>query len=272
MTADHKQPKLGTAQLRPKPSTAWAIIGTRLLLVGALSLVTWYILQSTTQVNAYPPSTVWATLTLLPINLVGLWWLNKLYRSQGVTLRQAMGIRRGRLLQDIGWGLLWLIVLNIPFMLAVTATVFALYGRDAEEAFATIFFNPDALLPMSSAVLLGISVFSVIPFMVLNAPVEELIFRGYGLAGLQRPLGRAGGIIMSSVLFGAQHVVFAATVPGMVVFFIAFTIWGLIAAVIVSRQQRLFPVIIAHWIINIGLSSPALILPILMVTGVIEQP
>ena len=68
---------------------------------------------------------------------------------------------------------------------------------------------------------------------------------------------------------GVQHILFAATVPGMLVYFVAFTVWGLGAAVIVSKQGRLFAVVIAHWIVNIMTSSPAIILPILQLMGVI---
>lgn len=74
---------------------------------------------------------------------------------------------------------------------------------------------------------------------------------------------------MTSLLFGLQHTLFAATVPGMLVFFVAFTLWGALAAVIVSLQRRLFPVVVAHWIINIFMSSPALLVPTLQLMRVL---
>lgn len=260
-----------TAQHIPMATLAWRLLALRLLLVATFSLVMWLVLRFTTEIVTFPPSTMWATLGLLPINIVCLFLVVKFYRDQGLTLRQAMGVQRGRIARDIGWGLLWLIVLNVPFMFAVSGTVFLMYGAQAPEAFATIFVDTGTMVPLHPVALLVIAVISVIPFMVLNAPVEELVFRGYGMTGIQHKLGRAGAIIATSLLFGAQHIFFAATVPGMVVYFVAFTVWGLAAAMIVTRQGRLFPVIIAHWIINIMLSAPAIVLPILILTGVIDQ-
>lgn len=259
-----------TSQIHPGANRAWTLLGLRLVMVVVLSLLMWMVLRATTGMTSFPPTMVWATLGLLPVNILCLVVLVKFYREQGLTLRQAIGVTPGRVGRDMLWGLLWLLVLNVPFTLAVSGTVFVMYGADAPEAFATIFVDPDALPPIEPTVLLMLALVSVVPFMVLNAPVEELVFRGYGLAGLRTVLGRTGAIIATSLLFGAQHIFFAATPAGMVVFFVAFTVWGLIAAVIVTRQGRLFPVVIAHWIINIMLSAPAIVMPILQLTDVIR--
>lgn len=160
-------------------------------------------------------------------------------------------------------------MLNVPFMAVVAGTVFALYGSDAPSAFATIFFDPASSVQMEPAVLLVISLVAVVPFMLINAPTEELVFRGYGLDGIASRWGATAAVFATSLLFGAQHIFFAASVPGMLVYFIAFAVWGLCAALIVRRQGRLFPVVIAHWIVNIVMSSPAIILPILQLSGVI---
>ena len=262
----------GTNQSVPVAARAWSVLALRLGMVLVISLLTWAVLRSTAGVSAFPPDTMWATLGLLPVNIICLLVVARFYRNQGLSLRDAMGIQRGRIAKDIGWGLLWLIVLNVPFALAVSGTVWLMYGAQAPEAFATIFIAPEAQASISPVALLIIALIAVIPFIVLNAPVEELVFRGYGLNGLQPGLGRIGAIIMTSLLFGAQHIFFAATIPGMVVYFVAFTVWGGIAAIIVTRQRRLFPVIVAHWLINFMLSAPALVLPILMLSGVVEQP
>ncbi len=219
--------------------------------------------------DAFPPGTLWATLGLFPVNVYCLWLLRRLYRERGLTLRQALGIQPGRLGRDIAWGLLWLVVLNVPFMLAVVGGVFALYGAGAPEAFATIFIDPDATTALSPLVLLILGVVSAVPFMLINAPTEELAFRGYGLQGLTARWGAAAAVAVTSLLFGVQHMFFAATPPGMLVYVVAFTVWGLVAALIVRRQGRLFPVVVAHWIINIVMSAPAIVFPILQLTGVL---
>lgn len=254
---------------RTASTQAWRLLTLRLLLVGGGSLIAWWLLRTTIGVEGFPPSTVWATLALFPINVVCLIVVARLYRQRGVTLRVAMGIQRGRVFKDFLWGLVWLVVMNIPFMVAISGMVFALYGADAPEAFATIFVNPEAIGGLSPSTMLVIAVVAVVPFMVLNAPTEELVFRGFGLAGITARRGHIVAIVATSLVFGLQHIFFAATLPGMLVFFVAFTVWGLTAAIIVHIQGRLFPVIVAHSIINIALSAPAIVVPILQLTGVI---
>lgn len=247
---------------------AWLLIAVRLGSLLVLTLAMWLVIRATSGVDAFPPNTMWATLALLPINVACLVLVRRFYRDEGVSLREALGIRPGRVGRDVGWGLLWLLVLNIPFALVVSGTVFAMYGADAPAAFETIFFNPDSESAIPPAALLAIAVVAVVPFMVINAPTEELIFRGYGLQKFTTRWGTAAAVALTSVTFGAQHVLFAATMAGMFVYFLAFTVWGLCAALIVRQQGRLFPVVIAHWIINVMMSSPAIVFPILQLAGV----
>lgn len=251
-------------------SLAWKLLSIRLGSVLVFSVVTWLIIRSTSQVDSFPPSTVWATLGLLPVNVVCLWLVRKFYRDEGTTLREALGVRPGRIGRDILWGFLWLCLLNIPFIVVVSGTVLLMYGADAARAFETIFFDASAEISMSPAVALMIAAVSVVPFMLINAPTEELVFRGYALQRLAHRWGGTAAILCTSLLFGAQHIFFAATTAGMVVYFFAFTVWGLIAAIIVRRQGRLFPVVIAHWIVNIMLSAPAIVFPVLQLAGVME--
>ncbi|RCK61393.1 CPBP family intramembrane metalloprotease [Microbacterium sorbitolivorans] len=233
-----------------------------------VTLVMWLILRAATGTAAFPPNTTWATLGLLPVNAICLLAVRRFYRDEGISLREALGIRKGRIGRDVLWGLLWLFVLAVPFMAAISGTVFALYGGDAPAAFETIFFDPAEEEPMHPGALLAISIVAVVPFMLINALTEELVFRGYALEGIASRWGGAAAIVATAVAFGAQHVFFAATAPGMLVYAIAFTVWGLCAATIVRRQGCIFPVLIAHWIVNVMMSSPAIVLPILQLAGV----
>lgn len=257
------------ATVKNTAGRAWRLLAVRLGLILVVTLVIWLIIRATSGIESFPPSTTWATLGLLPVNMLCLVMVRKFYRDEGMSLSAALGIQKGRIGRDVLWGLLWLFVLNVPFMAVVAGTVFALYGSDAPSAFATIFFDPESSVQMEPALLLVVSLVAVVPFMLINAPTEELVFRGYGLDGIASRWGGAAAILATSLLFGAQHILFAATVPGMLVYFIAFTVWGLCAAIIVRKQGRLLPVVIAHWIVNIMMSSPAIILPILQLTGVI---
>lgn len=257
------------ATVKNTAGRAWRLLAVRLGLILVVTLVMWLVIRATSGVESFPPSTTWATLGLLPVNVLCLVMVRKLYRDDRVSLSSALGVQKGRIGRDVLWGLLWLFVLNVPFMAVVAGTVFALYGSDAPSAFATIFFDPASSVQMEPALLLAISLVAVVPFMLINAPTEELVFRGYGLDGIASRRGGPAAILATSLLFGAQHILFAATVPGMLVYFIAFTVWGLCAGIVVRKQGRLLPVVIAHWIVNIMMSSPAIILPILQLSGVI---
>lgn len=248
-------------------TAAFTLIGIRLGAVLAIAVVIWLGLGGAAGGVAFPPSGPWATLGLLPVNLLCLWLLLRRLRTEGLSLREALGVERGKVGRDIAWGLLWILVLNVPFMVAITVTVFAMYGSGAPAAFETLFFDASSVPDTSPGVLLVIAVLSVIPFMVTNAPVEELVYRGYGLNGISYRWGIVPGVIVTSILFGAQHILFAATVPGMLVYFVAFTVWGAVAAIIVRRQGRLFPVVISHWIVNTMLSVPGLLIPLTQLLG-----
>lgn len=258
------------ARIKNTAGRAWRLLAVRLGLILVVTMAMWLIIRATSGIDSFPPSTMWATLGLLPVNVLCLFMVRTFYRDEGVSLSAALGIQKGRIGRDILWGLLWLLVLNIPFAAVVAGTVFALYGSDAPSAFATIFFDPESSVPMAPALLLVISLVAVVPFMLINAPTEELVFRGYGLDGIGSRWGGAAAVLATSLVFGAQHVLFAATVPGMLVYFIAFTLWGLGAAIIVRKQGRLMPVAIAHWIVNVMMSSPAIVFPILQLSGVIQ--
>ena len=57
--------------------------------------------------------------------------------------------------------------------------------------------------------------------------------------------------IIQGLLFGLQHTMFAIDVRGMVVYGFAFFAWGVTAGIIVYKQRRLAPMVIAHWIVNL---------------------
>lgn len=62
--------------------------------------------------------------------------------------------------------------------------------------------------------LLWLTVLNV-PFMLINAPAEELVFRGYGMEGISGRWGSFAGAACTSLLFWLQHVLFSPSAPGM---------------------------------------------------------
>lgn len=203
-----------------------------------------------------------AALYLLPVNVICLLLVRRLVHRDGGSLRELIGFDRTRLGRDIGWGMLWIVVLYVPFVGATIGTMFVLFGGDAFVSFERVFAPDAAALPSFGTPLMTvIAVVAVLTFAPLNAPTEELVYRGYSQGGLwRRPVL---SVLLPSIAFGLQHVAFAPTLPGMVVFAVAFFVWGVGSALIYRLQRRLMPLIIAHFIVNLATSAPALVVPFL---------
>lgn len=84
---------------------------------------------------------------------------------------------------------------------------------------------------------------------IVGAPlVEELFFRGLFLTTARRRLGTAGGVLLSSVVFGVLH---AQTTPAASAYTItATTLIGVGLAVLVVRTGRLGTAITSHVLMN----------------------
>jgi len=70
-----------------------------------------------------------------------------------------------------------------------------------------------------------------------------------------------------SVAFGLQHAFFAPSADAMIVYVVAFTVWGLGSSLIVLKQKRLMPITISHFVVNVATSSPAVIFPALQLSS-----
>lgn len=246
---------------RPTVLRPLGILSVRIALVGAAAVLGWLALGGPGRGLAFPPPAPIAAVTLLPVNLVCLFLVRRLVHDQGRRLRDLVGYRAGRLLVDIGWGLLWLVVLYVPFVATVLAVMALRYGSGMVAAFGSIFFDPASLPPLSSTVSLALAVVAVITFAPVNAPVEELVYRGYAQQELARSWAPSTAIGVSAVAFGLQHAFFAGTPDAALVYLAAFTVWGLGAGIIVHRQGRLLPMIIAHGVVNLASTSvPAVLI------------
>ena len=247
-----------------------ALIATRLLAVFVTAALIWIGLGGWASGAGFPPSGTWAPLGLLPVNVLCIWLLVRRIRAQGLTLWEALGVERGRVWRDVRRGALCVLVLGVPFLLTIAVSVLVMYGAGAPRAFESMLLDASSLPAESPTPLLVLAVLSVVPFIVTNAPAEELVYRGYGMTGVAGRWGSRPGIAATSLLFGLQHIVFAASVPGMIVYFLAFAVWGAMAALVVRAEGRLFPVVISHWIVNAGLSIPGLLIPAARLAGLSE--
>lgn len=247
---------------------AWLLL-TRLGMVAAATVAAWLIVRSVDGTATFPPTPMLVSLSLIPVNIASLLLVSRLLRSEGTSLRSLFAPDRS-VLRDAGWGLLWIAVLYVPFATAVAGTMWVLHGSGMFEAFETVFYDPDAATVASPVWALVLGIVAVMTFASLNAPAEEAAYRGYAQSRLSAAWSPWPAMLVCSLAFGAQHAFFAPTTDAMVVYVVAFTVWGLGSAVIVRAQRRLLPITIAHLLVNLMTSSPAVVFPILILTGVVR--
>ncbi|MCC9174902.1 CPBP family intramembrane glutamic endopeptidase [Arthrobacter sp. zg-Y179] len=267
VTAQQASP-VGSAVGRGGQRGAWLLLA-RLGMVAAATVAAWLIMRALDDTAAFPPDPMLASLSLIPVNIASLLLVSRLLKSEGSSLRSLFAPRRS-VLRDAGWGLLWIAVLYIPFVLAVMAAMWVLHGSGMFDAFATVFYDPDAATIASPVWSLVLGIVAVVTFAPLNAPAEEAVYRGYAQSRLSASWSPWPAMLVCSLAFGAQHAFFAPTTDAMVVYVVAFAVWGLGSALIVRAQGRLLPITIAHLIVNLMTSSPAVVFPILVLTGVVQ--
>lgn len=248
---------------------AGVLLVVRVALVALATTIAWLIMLALEGTASFPPSPMLASLSLLPVNIVSLMLVARFLRSEGQTLRSLFVPHRRPLIQEIGWGLLWIFVLYIPFVAAVFGTMWVLHGNEIFVAFETVFYDPNAASIADPGWALALGIIAVATFAPLNAPAEEAVFRGYAQSRLLRWWPTLAAVVVCSLAFGVQHAFFAPTTDAMIVYVVAFTVWGLGSALIVLRQKRLLPVTISHFVVNLMTSSPAVIFPALQLAGIV---
>ncbi len=205
----------------------------RVALVGFVALLIWLALAAAGQPGPFPPAIVFAAAAMLPVNLVSLALVRRALHREGRRARDLIDFSWRRLGTDVLWGLLWLTVLWIPFALAVVGMMFALHGFEAFASFQTVFYDAESAPPFDRVLLTVVAIVSVATFAPLNAPVEELVYRGYSQGGLRRRLPVLWAIVVPAAIFAMQHVFYASTPDAMLVYLAAFFVWGIGSGLIV---------------------------------------
>lgn len=209
---------------------------------------------------------IFSTLSVTIVNVICLGMLLWRARVEGFQLRGMMGFKRSRLLRDLGSGVLWSMALFALLMGGMLAMVFAIQ-RMTGLSFEAIYLGDTdfSQIEMPVWVTAVYAIIASVVFPVLNAPVEELQYRGYAQSRLVAASGRNWvGIGIPAIGFGLQHIAFAYTLAAMPAFAVGFLLWGIGAGMIAYRQQRLAPVIVAHFISNLSFGIVPLIF---MLTG-----
>lgn len=223
-----------------------AFIRFPLALLGAVLTFLFFTLQGNP--HAFALSFVTSTFYFTFVNLISLVLLIWLARREGLRLRDLIGFKHDRFGKDVLLGLLWVLVLYIPFTIGVLLVPFLFYGGDAFNHYAQIFSVADTGFSLP----LWFALWAAFVFPTLNAPIEEMHYRGYAQIRLSALSNKTWvGILVPTVGFALQHVVFAPTVVGAIVYLVSFFCWGMGAALIYQRQKRLPSLIIAHFITNL---------------------
>ncbi|WP_429459875.1 CPBP family intramembrane glutamic endopeptidase [Microbacterium sp. ZKA21] len=246
--------------------SGWAI-GLPLLRVAsvaAASALAWLVISAVDPGVAFPPPAVIAVIAMLPVNIVCLILVARLLRRDGRTLREVLGYEPRRIGRDVLWGLLWVAVMYLPFAGAIILVVWLQHGNQVFVAMETVFFDPSSIPSLDPVFWSVIAVVAVLTFAPLNAPVEELVYRGYSQGMLSRRVPTAFAIVVSAAIFAVQHVWYAPSPDAVVAFVCAFFVWGVGSGVIYRLQGRLMPLVFAHGLVNLGFTLPALAIPFLL--------
>lgn len=182
------------------------------------------------------------------------------YAEEQLTLGQALGIRRDAFVRDLGWGLLWLIVLCLPLLIDVVLAINSWQNIDTGDAEAYyLLIIPPFYAELAPTTLIVIGIIGAIPFLFINAATEELLYRGYCQQYLKIP----GTTVILAVAFGVQYALFEQASSDMLFIFYRLVYWGLVAALIVRIHKRLLPGMIALSILNLLMVLVGVVWPIM---------
>lgn len=234
---------------------AWGLPAVRVALVATASTIAWLLTGALPK--DFPPNPLLSVTAMLPVNVICLILVIRLARRNGGTVRALLGFRADRIGRDLLWGVLWLFVLYLPFVGTLIGLMALQFGDRLFDSFEVVFVpgaGPD--LPIQVWGVLG--VIAALTFAPLNAPVEELVYRGYSQSRLGTRWPLALAIVVPAALFGLQHFWYAPTPNAAVIFLCCFTVWGVTSGAIYHYQKRLMPLVFAHGIVNLAFTLPAL--------------
>lgn len=252
---------MGTSATSASAAWDWGLPLLRIALVALASTLVWMLAGA--QADAFPPSPLLASVAMLPVNVICLLLVLRLVRRSGGSVRKLLGWRPERVWRDLAWGVLWLMVMYLPFVGVMIAVMALRFGPDLFASFELV-FAPRALPELPTAVWGVLGIVSALTFAPLNAPAEELVYRGYSQGRLTCRMPAALAVALPAVLFGLQHAWYAPTPDGVLVFVCCFAVWGLISGLIYRWQGRLMPLVFAHALVNLAFTVPALLIPFLI--------
>ncbi|OYO24732.1 CPBP family intramembrane metalloprotease [Enemella dayhoffiae] len=213
------------------------LLRTGLLFAGNLLL--------TPLVGGYHRALAWSNVTIVAVDLICLMAVRALLHRQGRSVRGVLAARA----RDTGWALLCFVILAVAFFAATfLGNLIAYQGAPPAPAGSG---HPPLWL--------GIWAISIMP--VTIALAEELVYRGYAMDSLQGRFGAAGALLISAAFFGLQHSALTAWDPrAQLARFVATFLGGVVLGLLFRWRKRLWPVVVAHWLLDVlGLGVPLLL-------------
>ncbi|HEY4390145.1 MAG TPA: CPBP family intramembrane glutamic endopeptidase [Paenibacillus sp.] len=235
---------------------AWLISFIRFPLLIIMLLIFFVLFQLSGLKFHFPFLPELSTLYFTVVNVICFYLLHRILKKEGRSIKELIDFRSDRIGKDIVFGFLWLLVLYIPFIIVIMGTMYVMYGPGLFNYFQTVFVGDEnnfAFARPGWLIWLTASISLVFPF--LNAPIEELMYRGYAQPSFIQAYKKVWlGITIPSIGFALQHIMLAGSLQGAIVYAVAFFVWGVGCGIIFYKQKRLFPLIVCHFIVNIAFS------------------
>jgi membrane protease YdiL (CAAX protease family) len=191
-------------------------------------------------------ATYWWSVCFTLADLACLAAMRRFTRREGVRIRDLFGPIRMRHGRDLFLGLGYYILV-FPFFLGGGYLAQAwLYGSRT---------NPSAYFLFSHALPLWAVVYSFSIYWIIQSATEELTYQGYVLPRLEALTGRPWiAFALMAFWFTAQHcaIGFVPDWRSLACRFLGFLPGCMVMIAIYMRTRRLMPLIIAHWLIDIG--------------------
>lgn len=191
-------------------------------------------------------ATYWWSVCFTLADITCLAGLRLLTRREGIGLRDLIGPVRMRHGRDFFLGLSYYL-LSFPFFLGG--------GYLAQAAFYGSRTNPSGYFLFSRALPLWATLYSITIYWIIQSATEELTYQGYVLPRLEALTGRSWlALLIVGFWFAAQHcaLAFVPDWRSVACRFLGFLPGCLLMIGIYMRTRRLVPLIVAHWLIDIG--------------------
>jgi membrane protease YdiL (CAAX protease family) len=168
-------------------------------------------------------------------------------RREGMRLRDLIGPIRMRHGRDIFLGLGYYVLIFPFFLAAGYLTQILFYGPRGVA--------PNAYILHAHALPLWAVIYSLSIYWIIQSATEELTYQGFALPRLEALTGRPFvAFAMVAFFFTAQHCAlgFVPDWRANLCRFLAYLPGCAVVMLIYMRTRRLAPLIVAHWLIDIG--------------------